>query len=482
MRGLIAVIGVFLLFFLSLMVFAQDVIHLEDGGKIKGTIIEEDEDYVMMKTKAGETKIERSRIERIEYGAGFQEEYEQRIKELKKDDPEAWYQLGMWCKMKGYQKEANDCFKKVIELDPEHRGARNELGYYKLDKKWVTEEEYWRAQGYEKWGETWLPKEEVERLKEAKKSNPKEKPPSEKERPTPEGQENPRPSPEPTDDPSGGLARNLKEREKQRNLPPEDPQERKKWIEDVKQKMGFQLVYESKHYIFFSNAPEDATKMYANMMDRVFKEYSKIFEYKGQQKHPFVVMMYGSYQEFLQKEHKPPGVGGFYDGSRIACPYGKAGNLDTQTVLLHEGTHQFQDMVFYDMLPLTQVPGAIWFIEGLATYFESGSFDPDSGAFRLNLNTNRLSVLKRAMASGRYVRIEQLIDMTQAGYSAFHYAHGYGLVYFLLNYSKDFRNKFKKYFDAYKKPNVKPKEEFIKLFGDDWEKLNKLWCQYILSL
>ncbi|MCX7704068.1 MAG: hypothetical protein N2234_08255 [Planctomycetota bacterium] len=467
----------------SLFLFAQDVIFLDGGGKLKGSIVEEDEDYVVLKTKAGETKIERSRIERIEYEAGFQEEYERRLGETKKkkNDPDAWYQLGMWCKLKGHQKEADECFKKVIELDSEHSGARNELGYYKVKDKWVTEDEYWRSQGYERWGGSWLPKEEVEKMRATPKpspTDPKEKP-SNEEKKTETGQGEPLGDP---GDPSGGLARNLKERERQRNLPPEDPQERKKWIEDVKQKMGFQLVYESKHYIFFSNAPEDATKMYANMMDRVFKEYSKIFEFKGTQKRPFVVTMYGSYQEFLQKEHKPPGVGGFYDGSRISCPYGRAGNLDTQTVLLHEGTHQFQDMVFYDMLPLTQVPGAIWFIEGLATYFESGSFDPDSGAFRLNLNSNRLSVLKRAMASGRYVRIEQLLDMTQAGFGAFHYSHAYGLVYFMLNYSKDFRNKFKKYFDAFKKPNVKPKEEFIKLYGDDWEKLNKLWCQYILSV
>jgi len=466
----------------SLLLFGQDVIFLDGGGKVKGTIIEENEDFIIVKTKAGEIPIKRERIERIEYGAGFQEEYQRRIDELDKEDPDAWYELGVWCRMKGYEKEAEDCFRKAIEIDPDHKESREELGYYKLEGKWVTEDEYWRAQGYEKYGGVWLPKEEVERLKTRRKARKKKETSKEGSESDEEADAAEEPPPDPSADPSGGLARNLRQKRNTRFIPPEDPKERKEWIKKEKERGGWKVVYESKHYIFFSNAPYDTTKMYAHMMDRVYKEYKKIFQYKGKQKRPFVITMYGSYQEFLRKERKPPGVGGFYDGTRISCPCGRVGRLDTKTVLLHEGTHQFQGMVWPNMLSLTRVPGAIWFVEGLAVYFESGTFDPSTGAFRLTLNKNRLSTLKRAMASGRFVRIERLLEMTQRGFGAYHYAHAYGLVYFLVNYSKAFRKKFKKYFDAFTKPGVKPKEEFIKLFGDDWDRLNEAWRKYILSL
>jgi len=145
-------------------VLVADIIHIEGGGTITGKIVEEDEDYVVVKTKAGKLKILKERIKKIERGS-VEEIFAKRLEELKEGDIEGYFKLGLWAKSVGLKEQARRLFKTVLEMDPENEFAHIELGHKRLRGRWVTEEEFYKAKGYVRYKGQWLPKEDVEKLK-----------------------------------------------------------------------------------------------------------------------------------------------------------------------------------------------------------------------------------------------------------------------------------------------------------------------------
>ena len=141
-----------------------DIIHMENGGTITGEIEEEDDDYVVVKTKAGRLKISRERIKKIERGTP-EEIFRSRLAELEEGDVDGHFKLGLWAKSVGLSEQARRMFKYVLELDPENEFAHIELGHRRLNGRWVTEEEFYRANGYVKYKGRWVPKEDAEKLK-----------------------------------------------------------------------------------------------------------------------------------------------------------------------------------------------------------------------------------------------------------------------------------------------------------------------------
>jgi len=157
----------FLLFLSAVLLCAVvlgDIIYLSSGGFVEGEIVDEDEDRVVVKTKFGEIPIPRERIARIERGTN-EEIYKKRLKELKGDDTEGHFELGLWAKHMGLASYAKERFRYVLKLDPNHEFARLELGYRRLEGKWVSEEEYYISKGFVKYKGEWVEKEVAERLK-----------------------------------------------------------------------------------------------------------------------------------------------------------------------------------------------------------------------------------------------------------------------------------------------------------------------------
>jgi hypothetical protein len=107
-----------------------DVIYLNSGGIVKGTIVSENDRSITVKTPGGSTSvISRDEIERIEKGASPEAMYQERLKKIPLGDAEGHYQLGLWLKKINVANLARDEFQKTIMLDPEHKFARDELGY-----------------------------------------------------------------------------------------------------------------------------------------------------------------------------------------------------------------------------------------------------------------------------------------------------------------------------------------------------------------
>lgn len=68
-------------------------------------------------------------------------EYCQRAAKLPPRDAEAHFRLGVWCREKGLQQEAERCFREAIAVDSDHLAARLALGYSRYGTGWKRREE-----------------------------------------------------------------------------------------------------------------------------------------------------------------------------------------------------------------------------------------------------------------------------------------------------------------------------------------------------
>ncbi len=152
----------FLLLALSTAAVA-DIIYLNTGGIVKGKIVDEDEDQVIIKTRFGEVPIDRDDIDFIERGTP-KEIFQQRLKRINKNDSDAYVELAGWAQTVGLKEEAKQMFEKAIEIEPDNYFARAELGYRKYEGKWLNEEEYNKAIGLVKHEGTWVTKADAEKL------------------------------------------------------------------------------------------------------------------------------------------------------------------------------------------------------------------------------------------------------------------------------------------------------------------------------
>jgi len=89
-------------------------------------------------------------------------EYREKVTVLEKGDVPGHYLLGLWCKQQGLEVEARLQFDKVISLEPDHRGARRELGYEQHEGSWLARDEAMRAKGLVRHDGAWMLPEEVE--------------------------------------------------------------------------------------------------------------------------------------------------------------------------------------------------------------------------------------------------------------------------------------------------------------------------------
>jgi len=168
-----------------------DVLHFKDGRELEGQIIEETGDFVRIRSDFGTLKIERDKIETIEYVQTPREQLEERRKALADDDVAGLFDLGIWAEEQSLRKEARALFEEVVALAPDHTFANEKLGrvevegvwmdpeevdaflaekaermrakgYVLHEGEWREEEEVMRAQGYVRFGDAWLPRREAQ--------------------------------------------------------------------------------------------------------------------------------------------------------------------------------------------------------------------------------------------------------------------------------------------------------------------------------
>ncbi len=458
-----------------------DRITLTDGRVIEGVIVEETDEYIVVDTGKRKRTIELYRVHNIEKSADIFAEYTERLDELRSYDVDGAYELGEWCLEKGLYPQAIDLFHRVIRLDGGHRQAREQLGYRKYGEDWLTEEEYLRAEGYIRYEGEWIRAADKERYEQGLVQLddgvwvPRAELTAEQER------RRVRPDKETPAAPT--VASKLEE---QRAVPvveapvddaAMDPAAREAHLAQQKAAGGWSVALSTDYYDIYSNGDESEVRRLGQVMDLMFESYKKIFAYKKDLTQPFPIQIYANQNEFMARTGMGPGVGGFYDGEKIVAFHGALGSLSTQEVLFHEGTHQFQGLVFGRRMWSAR----IWFIEGLAVYFEAS--EVEGRKLRTSVIPRaRLATLKNAMRSGEYVGLSELLRMEQAQFGAFHYAHAWGLIYFLIHGTKGGKERFIEYYERVRDGTYEGVQTFEELFNRPIPEIEEAWKEYILRL
>ncbi|MHC5049430.1 MAG: hypothetical protein ACYTGK_02335 [Planctomycetota bacterium] len=74
-------------------------------------------------------------------GATAEEKYQSRLAKIGAEDAKGHYRLAMWCRRHKLPLRAEECLKRVLQLDENHEGARRQLGYVRYRGRWVRKED-----------------------------------------------------------------------------------------------------------------------------------------------------------------------------------------------------------------------------------------------------------------------------------------------------------------------------------------------------
>lgn len=129
---------------------AADEFRLVNGGTIEG--IERPDPArphrVIVEVGIGVVELDASQVLSRTPGRTALHEYYERWEKVKESRRASdFFELAQWAKANRCFKFVPDLCRKVIGLDPEHAGARAELGHQKVDGRWMTFEEAQAAKG-----------------------------------------------------------------------------------------------------------------------------------------------------------------------------------------------------------------------------------------------------------------------------------------------------------------------------------------------
>lgn len=115
-------------FVLMLLPMHADTIILDSGKAIKGEIIEETDETVLVKLASGvTTEINRDEIVEIKREEDLEKEYKKRLKKILPGDIVTMMDLADWCRRRGLKKHQRELLQRVLQLCPDDAEARKEL-------------------------------------------------------------------------------------------------------------------------------------------------------------------------------------------------------------------------------------------------------------------------------------------------------------------------------------------------------------------
>ncbi|MFQ5654532.1 MAG: hypothetical protein ACE5GW_07355 [Planctomycetota bacterium] len=372
-------------------------ITLRKGGEIEGTVIEVDARLIRVKHRFGVADVRRDEIAAWERHQTNEEKFRERAGECR--SPDDWCDLGDWANEAGERRLAEEAWREAIDLDPDNSRAREALGEVKLDGEWLPRDEAMRRQGYELYQGKWRTPEEIDDLKRQEQDA-------------------------------------LRARKMKGRIELEAEYTGRPWanIEPIK----------TEHYVIWCNSTEEVAREYADVMEALYRKYDEVFKEKyfprntrGKRSEVYI---HANHRQFMDWNGVPLGIGGFYRPSLrdVTAYHGSFGSTGTTLeVLAHEGTHQFEGMIFKNLFY-----APVWLFEGLAVYFGDGS-EISRHSVKINkIPRDRLVGLKAAIENGTYCDLRRLLRLPQPMFTGFHYGHAWGVIFWCLyGYKHGARNK-----------------------------------------
>jgi hypothetical protein len=118
-----------------------DVVTLKGGKTLEGKVVEQDADHVVVETTFdGRREVPRAEVVKVDTTVPpLREQLAFRLAGAA--DVAALTDLAAWAKGKGFQKEVDDVWRKVVALDPRNAKAHKALGHVRVGDAWLTPEE-----------------------------------------------------------------------------------------------------------------------------------------------------------------------------------------------------------------------------------------------------------------------------------------------------------------------------------------------------
>ncbi|MBI3829660.1 MAG: hypothetical protein HY291_09100 [Planctomycetes bacterium] len=145
----------FLMAFFALLLLGTraraDIFILQDGNTIEGDVVEENDAEITIQGRFGKTKIKRADIREIQKKKSPHAQFVERLDDLqksdKKEDKDAWLDLGRFAKTQGVRDDIQTAYNQVLKFDPSNEEAHLALGHVRRLGSWITAEEKRKLDG-----------------------------------------------------------------------------------------------------------------------------------------------------------------------------------------------------------------------------------------------------------------------------------------------------------------------------------------------
>lgn len=154
---------------LSAVAFADDL-YLKDGRVLSGMAVKEGDRYTVV-DRDRKHAVGAAEVERVVKKPCFMDSYADRLAAVSKTDGDELYRFGLWLQENEWASRARIVFEQVIGIDPEHRGAREALGYRLYEGEWSSPDEISRRDGLLEFDGSWYSPHDLRVLKKEIESN-----------------------------------------------------------------------------------------------------------------------------------------------------------------------------------------------------------------------------------------------------------------------------------------------------------------------
>jgi hypothetical protein len=148
-----------------------DSVLLRNGGEIKGEIVEQREDAIVLEVGPGRLTVPRRNVARIVTSTTDLGIYKARAAALSPRDVAGWLDLALWAQGHELATQAREAYGRVLAVNPLNAEAHLGLGHVRVGDVWMDAADASRARGLVEFEGTWMsPDERRERIEERRAS------------------------------------------------------------------------------------------------------------------------------------------------------------------------------------------------------------------------------------------------------------------------------------------------------------------------
>jgi hypothetical protein len=153
-------IAVISLLALSPSLAYADSVFLKGGGEIKGEIVEQRADAVVLEVGPGRITLPMRNVLRIVSSTTDLGLYHARAAALAARDVAGWLSLAAWAQRRELATLARDAYEHVLAVDPTNTDAHLALGHVRVADRWLSAADANRARGLVEFEAVWMTPEE----------------------------------------------------------------------------------------------------------------------------------------------------------------------------------------------------------------------------------------------------------------------------------------------------------------------------------